>query len=300
MRRRLTKTLTTFFSILFAIYGVPAMAYPTFTCAYEKDYNPPLDAEADTWFQEARSLEKDLRDWPRVVELYEKAIAKNHWKAMHNLARLYRTGWPGRPGVEKDTQKMLDLYERMVELKVPLGYYNWAVAAERGKGMLRDDRMASSYMFQAAQLGSPQAQVALGNYFAFSLPQEKQDDLMAEQYFQCAGAQDVPEAIIEAAQFYEISKHNQPRALFYYQRAASLGSTVGFMELYEVFSPKSGPAFTRGYKSDKQLADFYKALMYQVDENPDLRFPNLAKEHPLPPHPEQGLDAEHPDRRFAL
>jgi hypothetical protein len=72
------------------------------------------------------------------------------------------------------------------------------------------------------------------------------------------------------------------------------------MQLYEVFNPESGPAFTRGYKSDKQLADFYKARMYQVEENPDLRFPDLAKEHPLPPHPEQGLDAEHPERRFSL
>lgn len=300
MQLRLNKSLTTLFSILVAMHGVPAMAYPTFTCAYEKDHNPPLDAEADTWFQEARSLEKELRNWPRVVELYEKAIAKDHWKAMHNLARLYRTGWPGRPGVEKDTQKMLDLYEQMVELKVPLGYYNWAVAAERGKGMLRDDRMASSYMFQAAQLGSPQAQVALGNYFAFSLPREKQDYQMAETYFRCAGAQNNPEALIETAAFYKIARDNKPRALFYYQRAASLGSTEGFMHLNWVFDPESGPGFTLGYKPDKQLAELYKAHMYQVEENPDLCFPNLAKDHPLPPHPEQGLDAEHPDRRFAL
>jgi uncharacterized protein len=300
MRQRLTKTLATLFFILVAIHGVPAMAYPTFTCAYEKDHNPPLDTEADAWFQEARSLEKDLRDWPRVVELYEKASAKNHWKAMHNLARLHRTGQPGRPGVEKDTQKMLDLYERMVELKVPLGYYNWAVSAERGKGMLRDERMASSYMFQAAQLGNPQAQVALGNHFAFSLPREKQDDSMAEQYFQCAGAQDNATALIETAAFYNTAKRNYPRALFYYQRAASLGSTEGFMHLHWVFDPDSQPGFKLGYKPDKQLADFYKARMYEVEENPDLRFPDLAKEHPLPPHPEQGLDAEHPDRRFML
>jgi TPR repeat protein len=297
MRQQLTKFL---FFALVAIHGVPAMAYPKFICAYERDHNPPLDPEAELWFQEARGLEKELRDWPRVVELYEQAIARDHWKAMHNLARLYRTGWPGRPGVEKNTQKMLDLYERMVELKVPLGYYNWAVAAERGKGMLRDDRMASSYMFQAAQLGSPQAQVALGNFFAFSLPREKQDDAMAEQYFQCAGAQEVPEAIIEAAQFFEISKDNQPRALFYYQRAAALGSTNGLMELYQVFNPESEPALTRGYKPDKSLSDFYKTLMYQVNDDPELRFPNLAKKHPLPPHPTQGYDAEHPDRRFEL
>ena len=38
--------------------GTPAMAYPTFTCAYEKDHNPPLDAEAERWFQQARIWRK--------------------------------------------------------------------------------------------------------------------------------------------------------------------------------------------------------------------------------------------------
>jgi uncharacterized protein len=286
--------------LLLSLGGVPAMAYPAFTCTHEKDHNPPLDAEADAWFQEARSLEKELHDWPRVVELYDKASAKNHWKAMHNLARLYRTGWPGRPGVEKDTQKMLDLYERMVELKVPLGYYNWAVAAERGKGMLRDERMASSYMFQAAQLGSPQAQAALGNYFALSLPREKQDYQVAETYFRCAGAQNNPEALIETAAFYKIARDNKPRALFYYQRAASFGDTSAISTLSSAFNPDSSPGFTLGYKANNELHEFYEKLYAQVRDNPDLRFPDLAKEHPLPPHPEQGLDAEHPDRRFAL
>lgn len=111
------------------------MGYPTFTCAYEKDHNPPLDAEAERWFQQARALEKvrGVKDWKTIVGLYEKAIAKDHWKAMHNLAGLYRTGWPGQPGVEQDTNKMLDLYERMVKLKVPLGYYIRAVIAENGQ-----------------------------------------------------------------------------------------------------------------------------------------------------------------------
>jgi len=174
------------------------MAYPRFTCAYEKDHNPPLDAEADQWFQRARYLEEELGHWPEVVALYEKAIAKDHWKAMHNLAQLYRIGEPGterNPGIEKDTSKMLDLYERMVKLKVPLGYYNWAVVVENGRGVLKSDRMASSYMFQAAQLGSPMAQVRIGQYFAFALPRDKQDDDMAERYYRCSGAQENPDAI---------------------------------------------------------------------------------------------------------
>ncbi|WP_339548471.1 tetratricopeptide repeat protein [Pseudomonas sp. RA_35y_Pfl2_P32] len=275
------------------------MAYPTFTCAYEKDHNPPLDAEAERWFQQARALEKvrGVKNWRSIVGLYEKAIAKDHWKAMHNLAGLYRTGWPGQPGVEKDISKMLDLYERMVKLKVPLGYYNWAVVAERGRGVLKSDRMASSYMFQAAQLGSPLAQVRIGNYFSFELPRDKQDDQMAEPYFRCAGAQHVPEAIIETAAFYEISKKNKPRSLFYYQRAASLGSFTGLSNLKGAFKTEPEPMYNFGYKPDPKLHELYADLSEQLDADPNLRFPNLMKDHPLPAHPIQGFDAEHPDRR---
>ncbi|WP_241173185.1 tetratricopeptide repeat protein [Pseudomonas chlororaphis] len=279
--------------------GASAMAYPTFTCAYEKDHNPPLDAEADGWFQQARALEKvrGVKDWRTIVGLYEKAIAKDHWKAMHNLAGLYRTGWPGQPGVEQDTSKMLDLYERMVKLKVPLGYYNWAVTVESGRGVLKSDRMASSYMFQAAQLGSPLAQVQIGQYFAFVLPRDKQDDDMAERYFRCAGAQDNPDAIEKTASFYDTAKENKPRALFYYQRAASLGSSTGLSYLTGVFSAQPEPVDNFGYQPDEKLHEFYSGLWKQLRADRNLRFPNLMKDHPLPAHPKQGYDAEHPDRR---
>ncbi|WDH51526.1 tetratricopeptide repeat protein [Pseudomonas chlororaphis] len=300
MPKPLTKALFFYAVTLFILLsGTPAMAYPTFTCAYEKDHNPPLDAEADSWFQQARALEKvrGVKDWRTIVGLYEKAIARDHWKAMHNLAGLYRTGWPGQPGVEQDTSKMLDLYERMVKLKVPLGYYNWAVVVENGQGVLKSDRMASSYMFQAAQLGSPLAQVQIGNYLSFALPRDKQDDQMAEPYFRCAGAQDSPDAIIETAAFYKIAKKNKPLALFYYQRAASLGDFTGIESLIGAFSAEPDPTNNFGYQPDEKLHEFYSGLSKQLDANPNLRFPNLMKDHPLPRHPKQGFDAEHPDRR---
>ena len=87
--------------------GGSAMAYPTFICVYEKDHNPSLDAEAELWFQEARVLEKvrGIKNWRKIVWLYEKAIAKDHWKAMHNLAGLYRTGWPGNRVLNKTLAK---------------------------------------------------------------------------------------------------------------------------------------------------------------------------------------------------
>lgn len=285
------------FLLLFS--GAPAMAYPTFTCAYEKDHNPPLDVEAEGWFQQARAMEKarGVKDWRAIVGLYEKAIAKDHWKAMHNLAGLYRTGWPGQPGVEQNTDKMLDLYERMVKLKVPLGYYNWAVAVENGHGVLKSDRMASSYMFQAAKLGSPSAQVQIGQYFAFALSRDKQDDDMAELYYRCAGAQDNPDAVEETASFYKIARKNNPRSLFYYQRAASLGSFTGLSNLQGAFEPQPIPMYNFGYRPNKKLYEFYTELLEQVDGTSAPLLPELMKDHPLPPHPEQGYDAEHPDRR---
>jgi TPR repeat protein len=282
--------------------AAPAMAYPTFTCAYEKDHNPPLDAQAENWFQEARRLEKvrGVKDWPTIVGLYEKAISKDHWKAMHNLAGLYRTGWPGQPGVDQNTDKMLELYERMVQLKVPLGYYDWALVAENGLGVLQSDRMASSHMFQAAQLGSPLAQVRIGQYFAFALPSDQQDDQMAEQYFRCAGAQDNAYAIEKTASFYDTAKENKPRSLFYYQRAASLGSSVGFSYLKGVFEAQPEPIYNFGYQPDEKLHQLYTELWNQLRADRGLRFPNLMQDHPLPAHPKQGFDAEHPDRRPEL
>ncbi|WP_411390090.1 tetratricopeptide repeat protein [Pseudomonas sp. MPB23] len=286
----------------FFLSGDPAMAYPTFTCAYEKDHNPPLDAEAELWFQEARALEKvrGVKNWRKIVWLYENAIAKDHWKAMHNLAGLYRTGWPGQPGVKQNTSNMLDLYERMVKLKVPLGYYNWAVIAENGRGVLKSDRMASSYMFQAAQLGSPLAQVRIGQYFAYELPRHKQDDDMAERYYRCAGAQDNPDAIEKTASFYDTAKENKPRSLFYYQRAASMGSSTGFGYLSGVFEVKPEPIYNFGYRPNRELYELYAELSAKLDADPKLRFPTLMKDHPLPAHPTQGFDAEHPDRRPEL
>ncbi|MGK8705757.1 hypothetical protein ACRS5L_05065 [Metapseudomonas otitidis] len=44
--------------VAFAAWTLGVEAYPRFTCAYEKDHNPPLDAEGERWFQRAYPLEK--------------------------------------------------------------------------------------------------------------------------------------------------------------------------------------------------------------------------------------------------
>ena len=275
------------------------MAYPSFHCAYEKDHNPPLDQEAEQWFQQARALEKvnGWQDWPQIINLYEKAIAKNHWKAMYNLAGLYRVGrWgPNQSvAVPEDINKMLGLYAKMMHLGVPLGYYSWAISIKKGYVTDANKTDAASYMQKAAELGNPLAQVSIGNYYSFSLPKGQQRDDLADQYFKCAGAQDNPEAIMQVADFYKISRGNKALATFYYQKAGAFGNSQAFMVLEDIFSNDTEKM---GYNPDPKLAKMYSEMYDQVDDNPDLKFPNLLKDHPLPRHPTQGYDANNPDKR---
>lgn len=273
-----------------------------YTCTLEKDHNPPLDPEADKYFQAARKLEKTpgLRNWPAIIENYQQAVDRNHWKAMNNLAALYRSGKRsqlGRPGIDKAPNKAVALYAKMVELKVPMGYYNWAIAIGHGEVPNTKPSDAGIYMIKAAELGYPMAQVALGNHYSFGLPLGEQRDDIAEQYFKCAGKQDNIKALEEVAEFYKIAKKNKPLAAYYYQKATSLGSETGAMVLETVFA--EGDISQFGYTPNKDLEKFYNQLMFQLQENPELRLPNLMKDHPLPRHPTQGYDADNPDVRPA-
>lgn len=283
------------------------MSYPEFICAVEKDHNPPLTEEAEHYYQIARQLEKakGLKDWSNIVANYEKAIELGHWKAMNNLASLYYKGGyvkgdksDNPTGVRKDREKMAELYTKMVELGVPIGYYNFAVALERGHIKASDPSDASYFMYRAASLGSPLAQVRLGNFFSYGLPREKQRDDLAEPYFHCAGKQDNAGALIEVASFYKIVKNNYAKALYYYQKAASLGNETGFLYLTMVFNEENPRSlYYFGYQPDVELVKKFDEMYRALERNADLRFPNLMKDYPLPRHPTQGYDADNPDVR---
>ncbi|EKT59354.1 harboring protein, partial [Providencia burhodogranariea DSM 19968] len=58
-----------------------------FSCVHESSLLPPLDPEADIWFQQARKLQiqKGPKDFARIALLYRQAAEKKHYKAMGNL-----------------------------------------------------------------------------------------------------------------------------------------------------------------------------------------------------------------------
>ncbi|WP_448194930.1 tetratricopeptide repeat protein [Pseudomonas aeruginosa] len=274
------------------ILGLPVMANSKpFVCVNEKDYLPPLDSQADTWYREAVALAKPdtLRPWDRIVELYSKAVERGHWKAMHNLAYLYRTGWPG--GVEKDTQKALDLYQKMIDLNIPQGFYDMGAMIGNRAGVKNPATDGLTFLDKAASLGNPPALTELGKLYIYVA---KKNDL-GLAYTRCAASQGYAPANYELGAYYKIVEHNFPRAASYYQISVSQGSSDAALFMSGVFNKASADNFRMWYAPDESQHKLYDGIYEQLASDPDLRFPNLMKEHPLPPHPTQGYDADRPD-----
>ncbi|MFO7098871.1 tetratricopeptide repeat protein [Pseudomonas aeruginosa] len=272
--------------------AVPVMANSkSFVCVNEKGHLPPLDSQADAWYREAAALAKPdtLRPWGRIVELYSKAVERGHWKAMHNLANLYRTGWPG--GVEKDTQKALHLYQKMIDLKIPQGFYDMGAMIGNRAGVKNPATDGLTFLDKAASLGNPPALTELGKLYIYVA--KKKDLGLA--YTNCAASQGYSPANYELGAYYKIVEHNFPKAASYYLLAASQGNGDAAFFMSGVFDKASPDVDRMWYSPDERLHKEYYSIYKKLEADPDLRFPNLMKEHPLPPHPTQGYDADRPD-----
>ncbi|WP_073657914.1 tetratricopeptide repeat protein [Pseudomonas aeruginosa] len=273
-------------------FGVSVMAdSKSFVCVNEKDHLPPLDSQADAWYREAAALAKPdtLRPWGRIVELYSKAVERGHWKAMHNLANLYRTGWPG--GVEKDTQKALDLYQKMIDLKIPQGFYNMGAMIGNRAGVKNPATDGLTFLDKAASLGNPPALTELGKLYIYVAKNRE----LGLAYTQCAASQGYAPANYELGSYYELVERNFPKAARYYLLAASQGNDDAALFMSGVFDKTSPDVDRMWYSPDEKLHKEYYSIYKKLEADPDLRFPNLMKEHPLPPHPTQGYDADRPD-----
>jgi len=251
-----------------------------FKCVHEQDTAPPLNQQAEQWFQQGRSISKEQpANWAEVARLYQQAVEKNHWKAMHNLAELYLR----RDGVAKDTNRAVDLYMEMVKLQVPLGYYVMGVMTQRGVGVVQSEKDAMMFLLKAGDMGSPLAQTRLGNIYIYDLKKYQ----LGVSYLRCAANQDDAKANYELAAYYKIVDRNYPVALHYYQQAAVLGERKGSMQIESVF--RDG---LFSYQKNKKIEDAYYEISSQLSSNPELRFPSLAKSHPLPPNPVQGYHGD--------
>lgn len=251
-----------------------------FTCNQEK--NPPLDPEADAWYRHARDLQKRDQDKyiHTIVELFQKAIVRNHYNAMHRLALLYIDGYEGS---KPDEHKAVELIERVIKLNVASGYYQMGVFLEQGIGVKQDRAASLTYMRKAADMGNPQGQLAAGKKMIedfLQTPERERVVPIGKAMLECALKQDLAKAGYELGVHYAMVEENSELALKSLQAAAALGDGDSLFRLHSTFADGK-----YGAKTDPQRAACYERLWRESEADKTKRFPNLNIICPLPPMP---------------
>ena len=252
-----------------------------FTCV--KEQNPPLDKEADHWFKSARAIEKGERPGTnaQMIDLYEKAAAKNHFKAIINLANIYGNG----DGVEPDERRAVSLLERGMSMNIPSAYYNMGTFLQQGIGVKQDKVAALTYFRKAADMGSPDGQYAVGDKLMaeFAASPDKDKGLpIAISMLECALGQGFAKAGMRLGSHFSGVGYaaNKERGLPYFQKAAALGDSQALYMLQTAFTEGK-----RGVTKDPTRAACYKLLSNELDADKTKKFPNIDRICPLPPKP---------------
>ena len=272
----------------------------SFECQTEASKVPPIDAQADDWFLEARAMEDgsvyvDDVDYKNVVRLTRQAAERHHWKAMLNLASLYVE----RHDPPNGENEAVALVSQAIELGIPAAYDRMGTYYLNGTGVRGDPDRAYAFFQKAAQMGNPQSMAFLGEKMdagADGLKPGYWGNIpIAIKMFECALAQGYGPAAVEMKPMYEVPRapdgtelgSETPETRDRVMRALHEGVKGGckycadrlFLEfarpdeLENMFVPFI----------DKARGQRYDMLGDALSFNPDRRFPNLDKILPLPP-----------------
>ena len=271
-----------------------------FICETEASKVPPVDAQAEDWFLEARALEDpeifvEDRDYKKIVDLTRQAAERLHWKAMLNLASLYVEGRDPLNGEEEAVQ----LVEKAMQLGIPAAYDRMGTYYANGTGVAGDITRAYAFWQKAAQMGNPQALGFLGEKLTAGGDHPGIDMWgnipVATKMLECALAQGYGQAAFDLHYLYVVLRSSdgtangdstpetKARALKVLHEGVKFGCEncanalqIEFdhpFDLSNMFTPYIDKA--RGLR--------YGVLGDALGFNPNRRFPNLDKILPLPP-----------------
>jgi uncharacterized protein len=246
----------------------------SFVCTKER--NPTLDEEADGWYRAARELQKrdETRHLTKIVELFEKAVARNHYNAMHRLALLHVESPEGFPG---DRRKAVELIERVIKLNVASGYYQMGVFLEQGIGVREDQAASLTFMRKAADMGNPEAQYAVGRKLTRMEGKEVRQKVVpiGKAMLACALAQGHSQSGYQLS--FVLEDEDVPATLEVLQRSAALGHSGSLFRLQKAFEEGR-----YGLAKDLERSRCYEQLGKEVDADKSKRFPNIDIICPLP------------------
>lgn len=226
---------------------------------------PPLDPWADALFQRARAMERRVgrpRDYPTVARLYSEAALHGHWKAMINLAGLYRAGL----GVERDYAECRALLTRAATMDVPEAFLGLADLHDFGLGVPQDDAIGDEYTHQAALRGHPVGQVEWGKHLMY-VEGKTEEGLV---WLREALDQDHAAAAYDLALYQLFGAERDDLYHDYMRTGARLGSADCLVALRSDYTRGE-----HGVSRDTGRAASLERMLAQLESDPTARFPDL-------------------------
>jgi len=266
-----------------------------FTCVYQAQRMPPLDPQAEMWFQQALALDDPNVpianiDYAKAYQLYLQAADRNHWKAMLNLASLILSNRAGVP--EHGPEAAIQWVEKAMKLGIPDAYDRMGVYYLNG--LIKGDNATTAYAFfqKASDMGSPAAMTFLGDKMSGTYDDPSGEFWgnlpVAIKMLECAFAQGYGPAADKLSYIYRgATPESKSRALHVLHEGVKLGCAECADNLSTEFN---GFGLTRGENLvghiDKARAQRYSKIgdiLKLYDGR--LKLPNLDKVLPLPPAP---------------
>lgn len=271
---------------------------PVPTCGRWKDHMPrQRDPEAYRIYIKARNFWRSKKEFEftrqelqSILADVRLAVEKGDWGARALLAHFYLRGLG-----HLDTNKILDpepekgvqIIRHAVAAGQAWGYYDLGVAHQYGYGgAAMDDAISWAYYRRAAELGSPDAQMALAEAYEDA---KRHDDALYLRM--CAYKQEHGPAANSLGLIAEV-KGRFDEALKYYQDGTRFGNKESAASLMLFFWIGNWSQFTAEnlsklreleLKPDPERKTRYKAIKNALELNPDLRLKLLDKVLPLPP-----------------
>lgn len=267
-------------------------------CGRWKDTMPKVrDPVAYRLYINARKLWRSKIEWQLTRQealsiLHDVQAASNQgdWGGRALMAYFYRHGLgplEKNHVLDPDADKLVAILRTAVAAGQAWGYYDLGVAHEHGYGgAAQDEQITWAYYRKAAELGSPDAQMALASAYL----KAKRDDA-EEAMVMCAYKQGHGPAAYKLGSYAKISK-DFAAALTYYQAGTRFGSTESAIALRIMFELEDWSLRDKQDQTalkelailpDSERESRYHKISGALELNPDLRLTRLDQVLPLPP-----------------
>lgn len=274
------------------------LADPLPSCGRWREHMPSArDRDTYQLYIKARRLWRSKIGWQltreettRILTDVGKAADMGDWGARALMAHFLLHGLGALESnhvLDANPEKAVEIQRMAVKAGQPWGFYDLGVAYEHGYGGVPyDDDLAWAYYLRAAQLGSPEAQMALASAYRQSGRPDDEATML-----NCAYRQGHGPAAYALGMKAEVSNRFKD-AIDFYQEGVKFGSVDCAAALWLLFDEghwinandaEKEALKLLGIHFDPERARRYRTISDALKINPDLKLTRLDSVLPLPP-----------------